>query len=829
MIDISWHQLQENSKSKELNFESFCNQIVRKKYASYGRIEEYYNTAGSEFYLKLNKDCDELNLKKGDIIGWQAKFWLNSREENNSPLDSSHRNELIEGFRKSLEYKSDLKYWIICTPGKFLNTKPSRPWDSLCKSLKQIKPDIQLDHWHKETFESIFHLDSEEYSSIFNHYFNLKFIGKDLLNNLTRLNLNQLERKFDVDIHIKDINELNLLTSVFPDYSYSEISKYIKLLEDQIEKFNDDHRIKFNDFNDLSEELIHLMKCYYLKHVEIINELRKISIKPQDIILPSEQIRDVIIAFIDKTEQDRKELNKNLKPVFKKSAKISFGEQDWLQFMIEGVNSITNLLIGKDKDTSLLISVERISSKDIHVFGAAGFGKTHFACSIAYQVLKENKPVLLLLGSSFKNTTTPQEKILQSLDLDKSFTFNDFIGAIDNLASLYECKIPIIIDGLNESFPSANAIWNNEIYSIIRDIRKKTNIIFLTTCRDKHEYIQQIFDKKSYKDVNNNIYLKGFTEKNIPLAVEKYFNKYKIEASLKPYDITLFGNPLRLKIFCEVNKGKKNLDINLYSVVQSIESYIDELIKNISKTNGCINKVKRAKLNNGLNKLGELLWETNSRDISFDNDFCPLFEFNDELVFNLIDEGLCFQRDLNKDEELVQYTYDLVAGYQIAKSVFFSNNNENSILPKLQSDITREKLFSEDKSKRHPLHEDIIKSITYLLPEKIGKQIYEIIPDESILNESIGNIELLASNQSEKIKLNLYISSISLKPESIIRLLQQLYDDVVQRNNFNTFDIINSVFLKLNQFEIDNFWNELIRKDSYKLQLKLKQIAKTSK
>ena len=66
MIDISWHQLQENSKSKELNFESFCNQIARKKYGSYGRIEEYYNTAGSEFYLELNKDCDEFAIYKGN-------------------------------------------------------------------------------------------------------------------------------------------------------------------------------------------------------------------------------------------------------------------------------------------------------------------------------------------------------------------------------------------------------------------------------------------------------------------------------------------------------------------------------------------------------------------------------------------------------------------------------------------------------------------------------------------------------------------------------------------------------------------------------------------
>lgn len=827
MKDISWHQLEQNSSSKELSFESFCFQIATKKYMGFGTFESYYNTPGSEFYLELSKDCEELNAKAGDIIGWQAKFWLNKKDENNSPLDANHRDELIQGLNKSLEYKSNLTHWIICTPGKFSNTKTKiqPPWDSLVKDAKEIKQEIQLSHWHRDIFETIFHSDPEGFSSIFNLYFNSKLISKEFLNNLTRNNLKQLERKFDVDLHIKEEGELNLLKSIYPDKATADINMHIKFLDDIIDDINRDYRASIVDFKDLDEDFIRLTKSYYSKHIDIFNKVEVIAQKTVENYDLAGEIKAAIDKFIEDTESERKLLNIQLKKIFKKTdtGNINYQERDWVEFMIQCVNNISDLLIGSKKDNSLLKTAVRILSNDVHVFGAAGYGKTHFACSITYNLLKQGCPALLILGSSFRNSIAPKQKILQLLDLETTYTFKDFLGALDILGGIYNCKVPLIIDGINESYPSAGEIWNSEIYSLINDVRNFSNIILITTCREKREYVQQIFDKDSYNEVDNNIYLKGFTDKNINRAVEKYFDKYKITASSKPYDVTLFENPLRLKIFCEVNKDKINLDINLYSIIESIESYVHTLIKKISIKNHAVNAIRKSKLEKGLQEIGHMLWNNNSREILF-SEFYPLFD--EELSFNLIDEGLCFQRDLNKDDELIQFTYDLVGGYQIAKSVFFTNKSSSLIIDNLQSTRTKEKLFCDDKAKRHPLHEDILKSITYLLPLKTGNQIYEVITEESIFLESIGNIELLTSTQSDKSKFVKFINSINLSPESIKSLVQKLYDDVAQRNTFNSLDIITSIFLKFSQYEIDTLWNELLRKDSYKLQSKLRQILR---
>jgi hypothetical protein len=74
MIEISWERLRTNSESREISFESFNFQLAFKKYSKYGSFEYDYNTPGSEFYLTLDKDCNELQAKSGYTVGWQVKF-----------------------------------------------------------------------------------------------------------------------------------------------------------------------------------------------------------------------------------------------------------------------------------------------------------------------------------------------------------------------------------------------------------------------------------------------------------------------------------------------------------------------------------------------------------------------------------------------------------------------------------------------------------------------------------------------------------------------------------------------------------------------------------
>lgn len=707
MINISWSLLENNAMSKELSFESFCYQIAVKKYSDYGSFGSFYNAAGSEFYLTLSKDCDELEAKKDDIIGWQAKFWRNKTDEDNSPLRKNHRKELVAGLDKSIKDKPKLKHWIICTPGKFSNNKPSYSWNTLLDDLAQVNSKVTIGHWHKDEFETFFHSNPDDFTSVFTHYFNTKFIGKNFINSFTNRNLDLLKRKFDTDLHIKEENELPLLNIIFLDKSKAEITKSIEKLgneRDKIKNIRSFDHVDTKDFVSISDEFFELNKKFlnhYFNEILVIEDLLKnnlFSLKLVNSI--SKEIND----FFKRIEQDRLAINLELEKIYKQDkngdANIIYFEDDWIQFMIQSGNKLKSSL--KENESSLYNKCEKIINNDVHVFGAAGFGKTNFACSIATELVNADLPALLLLGSVFKNRLTPKKRILELLDIEREFNFKEFLGALNNLGFLKKIKVPIIIDGLNESSPTAKSVWENEITSIIKDISTFSNLQLITTCREKSEYVEQIFSIPTYQEVPNYLYLKGFTDNNIDNAIQKYFKKKDIIPKSFDFDKNLFKDPLRLKIFSEVNEGEHYIDINIRSIISSIGDYIDLLSKQICKTDSR----KKSKLRNGLKELGQLLWEKNTRDLLFFDDFYPIFnsdniEWEHSITFQLIDEGLCFQRDLKSDNELVQFTYDLVGGYQIAKAVFFSSNDKAETIRKLTCEDAKKKLFGFQGFDRH--------------------------------------------------------------------------------------------------------------------------------
>jgi hypothetical protein len=171
MKNIDWKLFDRNNEPSDVLFEQFCFQIAYKKYGPLGHFDSWYNTPGSDFYLTLDKDAPHLQLKAGEVIGWQAKFWLNNRDESNSPLNRTYRDELEHGFYTSLQYKPALKKWIICTPGKFINSSPHKCLFELEVALHKMKPDMQVEYWHKDIFLAFALEDVDFFNILFSHYF----------------------------------------------------------------------------------------------------------------------------------------------------------------------------------------------------------------------------------------------------------------------------------------------------------------------------------------------------------------------------------------------------------------------------------------------------------------------------------------------------------------------------------------------------------------------------------------------------------------------------------------------------------------------------------
>ena len=333
---------------------------------------------------------------------------------------------------------------------------------------------------------------------------------------------------------------------------------------------------------------------------------------------------------------------------------------------------------------------------------------------------------------------------------------NNFCAALNTLGFIKGFKIPIIIDGLNESNPYKE-IWRTNIYDIITEIKKLDYVCLITTCRDR--YINSIFEKNSITDIQNTFVLEGLTEKQKKSAVPKYFNKYDIVPTSWNFNKDLFNHPLLLKIFSEANTGSRNINISIDNVFQSFDKYYDNIIRKVTDDDN----LSKKNINSRVSQVCEKLWNDNSRDIDI-VDFVSIISPNSDtlagtIADKILDEGLClFQRNLDEtDNEKIQFAYDLVAGYLIASKVLLVNaKTADDAKEWLNKNDIQNKLFTEDNA--HPLAEDIMISLLYLLPSKYGVEFFELFDNTTTLEISYRNIDYYIGNTSGQEKLRTIFS-----------------------------------------------------------------------
>jgi hypothetical protein len=825
MTKIDWKQLERNSESKEIGFERFCFQIAYRKFALLGHFDYYYDTPGSEFYLTLEKQDDDLKLNIGDIVGWQAKFWLNNKDDDNSPLDKKHRNELIEGFKKSLEYKPNLKKWIICTPGKFSNTKPAKAVDNLESELRKIEQNITIEYWHRDIFEAFAHEDTMFFTSLFNHYFSAKFIGFEFIKDYSEKRLNRLKEKFDIDLYVENKIDKNIALIIDPKKIHDELKN---VLEKAI-RMIDDYKYHLNIEGDEQLNYKYLDKDFFVEQKELakarydlikkIHTLTIVSFNPKDIRKLIKEHREdfssVVTGLNEKIENSihffvQEELNEDIH-------RERFLHDYYYKFITE----ISEYIFSRnDSNISIEYLIDLSLQQDIHIFGSAGYGKTNLACAICKKHLAEGMPALLILGSSINSGFSPQEQIIASLDLKTIYSFKDLLFALNSLGE-HKCrKIPIIIDGLNESTPTAK-IWREHLPDIIQDMRSFQNLLLITTLRDA--YVNQVFEKKRLEDVENHYKIIGFDTNNIKYVIRKYFSKYNISAQ-NGFNENIFENPLLLKIFCEANRNISNAIITQFGLYKAIEDYINKLIDKVSD----LDDLKIVKIKDGLEAFSKKLWDSNDRFISYPNEYGLLINgqdntFENTIAHKMMDEGMFFQRNINEDNEVIQFTYDLIGGYCIAKYYLLKNKTEKEIVLFINSNEFK-KLSQTDLL--HPLAEDILKAIFYLVPTICkGRDLYKITGVEINPTLYIDNLDIMSQTVNNKKELIDFFLSLSLNELEINLLCERIYKEVIEQNTFNNVDVLFHCYFKWNNYQRDIYWNEKTRIEYWRILNKLEIIS----
>lgn len=821
MIPINWRQFEHNQTGKDISFESFCYQIAFSLYNNKGAFESYYNTPGSEFYLTLQSPIPGLNAQKGDFLGWQVKWWFDS--EDNTSLTAKKREELIANFSTTIRFKPEVTHWIICTPGKFDQTS----FNILVSQLRKLKANINIHHWNKDTFNNFRTAHFEMLEPIFHHYFNTFFIGFEQLEEFSKSRIQHLQGKFDSELYANSSNDEEIWEIIDLPSSFQTIKTKASVLADKVDRISRYSKIKHEDFPQYAER--HLSGCTKLLDLCISTSKEIQSITAGNLTLDiCKKLRNKIEKLDIKYRTIADVLNSEIKNNTHRidGKKVEEDTYRYRDLFIDPVNEIRDEIFGikadqegEDDKKGLAQLLSKVFQHDVHIVSSAGYGKTNIVCNLCNTLLARKWPAILLLGSTFRGDALPQNKLVELLTWSKNYTFKQFIQAIENLGFVKGIKIPIIIDGLNESSPY-HAIWNIHIKDIIAEVAKHDHVLLVTTCREM--YIQSIFDTEEGQEVRNVIKLTGLKKRSLETAVRNYFRKYNIQPQTWHFDKELFQNPLLLKIFSEVNENSIGVSITLTNLYKSIDKYIDKIERKASEINSKVDPLLKKRIQEGIQNFCQLLWKKGVREISL-SEFHSLVDpetrsLAGSLTERLLDEGLCFQKNLAGSEETVQFTYDAVAGYCIAARY---------LMPLLYYDngkIANHQLKQEMEEKNyladfdHPLMQDILIAQIHLFPEKFGVQLFEVVDHPRVLEEMCNNIDYVINKNDVQEKFARRLKSEGASSSLFRLLLERLFHTIYKKEVHGLGHFSLSVLMDLSQVEIDLLWTELARKNRYAIE-----------
>lgn len=538
-------------------FENWCKEQYKSELVSFHVVNGAGGDGGVESYAVLSD---------GNIIGLQAKWFPDS-------ITTNQIGQIKNSINTALKIRPQIIRYIICVPrdlasltGKGNNTEDKR-WEDMKSGMLKDYPDLIIDLWDETRLTHELQKDCS--AGIFKFWFERAEISEESVQF-------SFEKSKNSWLSTKYVPELNTFGTIhdFVRTHLGDVEQHGKWNE----LFSNLNEI-CNDFFDTSDELIDVCGEIEPQLVTLLNETKsKIQIMQYEAQkiqswLEAESVYGIVFdeyAFWVDSSAIAEQL-KNSK------------EAHSHYFLFSSVTEVLRLL-DQIRLQPILDQIKRATNRKSIIFlGEPGTGKTHGIAAEAERLLKEGYHVpILIRARDISESETWRNILISNLGLSDSWSEEEIWQGLSSLANrkrihvLDDCinvsvlpKILIIVDGIDES--SLHEQWIERIQKTSAIIQKYPLIRFCFLSRP------YVFKGKNTGGKIVNI------DANGDVPTYKLFDKY-----VKAYNIDVCGagwvkyaltTPLALKLFCELNRGKK---INYYSGADvSIAALIKEKIRMI--------------------------------------------------------------------------------------------------------------------------------------------------------------------------------------------------------------------------------------------------------
>lgn len=560
---MNWANFQTYNDAPTKAFEMLCNQLFE------NWCKEQYTSELASFHVVNGAGGDGgvesyAVLSDGKVIGLQAKWFPDS-------ITTNQMGQIKNSINTALKMRPQITRYIVCVPrdlasltGKGDNTEDKR-WEDMKSDVLKDNPNLTLDLWNETRLTQ--ELQKECSAGIFKFWFERAEISEESV----RFSFEKSKNSW---LSTKYVPELNTFGTI-----HGFICTYLGDV-DQRKKLNElfvSMSDLCNDFYTTSDELIDVCGENDPQLVKLLNETKsQMQAMQREVHIIQSWLESESVFGLS---FDEEAFWVDFSGI---AARIKQSKEEYSHyFHFSAVIKVLQLL-GKIRIQPILNQIKRASERRSLVFlGEPGTGKTHGVAAEAERLLNNDYHVpILIQARDISVTDTWKDMLISSLGLANSWSEEEIWQGLSSLANRKKVhvldssdhvsvlpKIIIIVDGVDES--SLYDKWIERVQETSSIVQSYPSIRF---CFMSRPYV---FIGKNTGGRIVNIDVNG----DVP--THKLFDSY-----VKAYDVDVSGagwvkyalaTPLALKLFCELNKGKK---INYHSGADvSIAALLKEKIR----------------------------------------------------------------------------------------------------------------------------------------------------------------------------------------------------------------------------------------------------------
>ncbi len=537
--------------SKNINFENLCRALIRLHFGQYGKFLSLRNQPGVEFHLKLLEKCHTLG-EPPRWYGWQCKL---HEQTVSGELRASSRRDIEDSLRKTEKYLPELTDWVLWSP--YTLSKKDQEW------FNSLQTKFTLDQWGVEEIDTYL---SGPGLMLRSTYFGELILTPNELTQRHKEAVQSIRERWLAPVHQSVDAERTVRRMLGEPGSWEQMVAVGRRLDQAAKAILGSHEVS-------SEKIKKTIKPF----AEVCNAFA-------DTLLHFHQI--LAEGDLDNIQQKLRE-RKTLIDTQVHAILRQLRARN-LRIALDATNALSDMYIAQ----KMLNEIEDFLGVElVAVLADAGGGKTQMAAQLTSPQV--NRPAgILLHGRALQKGQTLDDLARHfSIDGNPLTSMERLLASLDAAGKRASCRLPVLIDGLNEAEDPRD--WKAPLSTLSEILKRYPNVLVVCTLRTgEHQRDRKMWDlqpptstRESFADMAlpdgvRRIESEGFGG-DVDEAISKYFSYYKINAKDAEIPVEFLQHPLNLRIFCEVTNPKRDTVIKVDFVPASLTLLFEKYVFNV--------------------------------------------------------------------------------------------------------------------------------------------------------------------------------------------------------------------------------------------------------